>query len=263
MLLATALGGPVVSAGEAAVSPARVGVWRMDEGAGRTVADSGTFDNDLTLSRSTGWTEGLHGTAALAFDDRRDVARTDDAIVRTDRAFAVLAIVRPDSLARRGTSVSLAGRGASALSLGLAADDRRCPDAAGVGGCFQVWTTADRSGGAGARVSSPRAVELGAWVMLAAIYDPAAPPGDELRLATCDGTGPELVESTTARLDDLWRARGPVEVGRERRDGRPANGWRGELETVVVLDGAIDDATVAELCLGPITSAAAGAAAQK
>jgi hypothetical protein len=245
-------------------APQATGIWRMDEGAGTTVADGSwvRVKSPLTLTDGPVWTDGPHelfgsraGDHALRLDGIDDRALTAGPVMDTSRSFVVSAhvMLAPDADLSR-SQVVLAQRGVhvSPFALGWRAD---CRSGAG---CWQFsMRKADTPTPASVAVSAPSGVgaQAGKWVHLTAAYDVFS---DQLSLYTCtigtptEPTPAEPVRTTsTATMTTPWESTGAFVVGRDEWNDGQTSFFKGRIDNVRVFDGQlVAENKVRRLCQG-------------
>lgn len=225
-------------------------VWLLEEGAGTTAADSGTFGNQfpLTLTGSPSWVpgplseEGSGTDWALRFDGTADVASTAIPAARAGQSFSVSAIVRSEGQASAATAVSQDGSGGPAFELGQVVGSQ-CADGAGPCWAFQM----PASTGAG---------------MVAAVFDDPVPAGEWVQVTgTFDATsGTAMVHVcrplwwgdpvSGGQVDASGSALGvgPLRLGRSTVAGASASPWAGDIAEVRVYDAVIGYPEMTRTC---------------
>lgn len=235
----------------AAVTPAGVARWTLDEGDGSTAADvlAPGGATGLTLSPSLTWTDGLRnelagatGDRALLFDEPSDTALTAGPVLDTAASWSVAALVRPAAADVTATAVSQDGVGGAAVQLG--ASTTGCAD--DVPTCWAL-TVAGSAAGEATTVTSTVPVVAGAWYVLFGVRDAAS---GALRLDVCHlGTAAEPGRPVPVAVRTTHEggvpAAGAFRVGGLQDGAEP---WIGAISGVQTWGTAIDSTQERLLC---------------
>jgi hypothetical protein len=213
----------------AAVPPALVGNWALDETSGTVAADASGAGRTATLTGGAGWTAGRVG-GALTTNGSTGYASVNGPVLRTDRSFTVGAWVRLRSgypTTTPLTAVSQDGTAASGFVLSFRPSDNK-------------WSFG-MAGGDNSATGYNEAVAFhtplaGTWTHLTGVYD--ADTG-QLRVYV-DG---EL--SGVGTHATPWHAGAGLQIGRSRSGTSLTGFWPGEVDDVRVYQGVVDDATIA------------------
>ncbi|GLH95300.1 hypothetical protein Pa4123_05720 [Phytohabitans aurantiacus] len=193
--------------------------WRLDEPSGRNASDS-VGDRRGALSGDAGFTVGRVGNA-VRFDGSGDAVTTPGVDVRTDKAFTVTAWVKlgSDRCVCKTEAVGIPGK----MSLGHVKD----------GDQFQwgAWyfEMPEPDGRVTKASLATRLEEVGSWVHLAGVYDPAT-KAVVLHV--------DAVRHDEGTLNTAWNSTGGVVMGRT---------WDGDVDDVRLYTGALDNGRLADL----------------
>jgi hypothetical protein len=193
--------------------------WRLDEPSGRNASDS-VGDRGGALSGDAAFTVGRVGNA-VRFDGSGDTVTTPGVDVRTDKAFTVTAWVKvgSDRCVCKTEAVGIPGK----MSLGHLKDD----DQFQWGAWYFEMPEAD---GRVTKASlATRLEEVGTWVHLAGVYDPAT-KAVVLHV--------DAVRHDEGTLNTAWNSAGGVVMGRT---------WDGDVDDVRIYTGALDNERLADL----------------
>lgn len=220
--------------------------WPMDEGAGTTLGDVSGLGNAATLTDGASWARGPVGYAsAIELDSQHDEAFTAGTLMarnpdtgaaealRTDRSLAVAAWVRLTDANTSRAAVSVDGDRNSGFVLGFSRQANRW--------AFTMFG-ADQDDATPIQAVSAEPPELGAWTHLVGTFDLAT---GRLTLYV-DGRREGLATNPQA-----WNASGPALVGRAKRDGEPAQSWRGDVDDVRVWARLLFPGEAAQLAKTP------------
>ncbi|BDZ53051.1 LamG domain-containing protein [Agromyces marinus] len=242
-------------------SPVEDVIWKLDEGAGQSAADTGPKGaGSLTLAGDPGWVEGPHqlfGSReddwALAFDGAGDAALSEGPVLDTRESFTVSAhVLLDETKAGQGdyTALSQDGLAQSGFGLGYRAD---CD---GNGAECWAFGMPDTTSSSTVRyATSGVAVRAGEWVHLVGEHDATA---KTLRLWVCEvgtpdrmATGEPFPGAAVTRGGSAWQAPGGFAVGRGQSAGAGTDWWPGQVDNVRLFSGQIVDASkVRRLCQG-------------
>ncbi|WP_203902264.1 LamG domain-containing protein [Virgisporangium aliadipatigenens] len=208
--------------------------WKLDEPSGGNAADS-VGARGGTRSGDVGPTAGRIGNA-VHLDGGGGAVTTPGVDVRTDKAFTVAAWVKvapTDCAARPATmaAVTVDGGTGSKFRLGHLVDD----DQYQCGAWFFEMPEADQVTVTKASIAT-RLDEVGDWVHLVGVYDPAA------KLVVLYVNGSRHDEGT---LNTPWQATGGLVIGRGESGGQPNGYWTGDVDEVRLYTGALDAKRVA------------------
>ncbi|MCW6004373.1 LamG domain-containing protein [Micromonospora sp. CPCC 205371] len=203
--------------------------WKLDEPSGGRAADS-VGARGGTRSGDAGFTAGRVGNA-VHLSGTGGAITTPGVDVRTDKAFTVSAWVRvnPTNCATRPSkmdAVTVDGGTGSKFRLGHLVDD----DQYQCGAWFFEMPEADQVTVTKASIAT-RLDEVGEWVHLVGVYDPAA----KMMVIYVNGTRHD--EGT---LNTPWQAAGGLAIGRGQAGGQPAGFWTGDVDEVRLYTGALD-----------------------
>ncbi|MGC5167092.1 LamG-like jellyroll fold domain-containing protein [Luteimicrobium sp. DT211] len=242
------------------------GIWNFDTKA-NPVPDTSRKDTgeanpagDLTVSGAT-WVTGPHtlfdsrdGDWALNFDGVNDEAFTESPVFDTTQSFVVSAHLRLDEATKWHTAIIQEGAWKNAWRLGYRPNGCEAYEPAGwTGGCwlFVMYAT---EGGAWKAVYSPVPPKVGQWTHLTAEFDKTE---KKVRLWTCDIGTPddpapgEPVVAEAPSPDPMWRAAGPVVLGRGQIDGAKENWWDGQIDNVRIFKNeVVAPAKIRRMCQG-------------
>ncbi len=193
--------------------------WKLDEPSGRNAADAvgargGALSGDATFA------VGRVGNA-VRFDGSGDAVTTPGVDVRTDKAFTLTAWVKlaSDRCVCRTEAVGIPGK----LSLGHVKDNDQ----------FQwgAWyfEMPEPDGRVTKASLATRLEEVGAWVHLSGVYDPAT----KAVVLYVDA-----VRHDEGTLNTAWHSAAGVVMGRT---------WSGDVDDVRLYTGALDNARLADL----------------
>ena len=226
---------PTRACDDPAADTCAAGVWQLDESAGTTAADGSGKNHPLTLS-GPDRVSGQLGTAdaadkALRFDGTADYASAA-AVVDTRQGLTVAAWVKPSGFAHSGAVVSQAGSYGSGFSLGYSATTkswvfgRHKADKANPAGADLVQASA-------ATIEAP---ELGKWVYLTGVFDPA----DNMLRIFVDGKEQGAVKYTGT----IWNGADSLQLGRARLNDKWVDLFAGDVDDVRVFAGVLDPADI-------------------
>lgn len=193
--------------------------WKLDEPSGRNAADA-VGDRRGALSGDATFTVGRVGNA-VRFDGSGDTVTTPGVDVRTDKAFTVAAWVKlgSDRCVCKTEAVGIPGK----MSLGHVKDNDQ----------FQwgAWyfEMPEPDGRVTKASLATRLEEVGAWVHLAGVYDPAT-KAVVLHV--------DAVRHDEGTLNASWNSDGGVVLGRT---------WDGDVDDVRLYTGALDNGRLADL----------------
>ncbi|GMA25845.1 hypothetical protein GCM10025864_36040 [Luteimicrobium album] len=215
---------------------------------------------ELTVAGAT-WVTGPHtlfdsrdGDWALNFDGVNDEAFTDSPVFDTTQSFVVSAHVRLDEGTKWHTAIIQEGAWKNAWRVGYRPSGCEAYEPAGwTGGCW-VFVMYATEGGTWKAVYSTVHPKVGQWTHLTAEFDQ---PEKKVRLWTCDIGTPEdpapgeAIEAVAASPNPMWRAAGPVVVGRGQIDGAKSDWWDGQIDNVRIFKGeVVAAAKVRRMCQG-------------
>ncbi|MGW6459943.1 proprotein convertase P-domain-containing protein, partial [Streptomyces sp. NPDC055078] len=217
--------------------------WPLDEGSGRTAADSTpNGGHTLALHDGTSWAApGRPGSgAALRLDGREGHAYTSGPVAartgeNTFGSFTVTAWVKLHSRAAYVSAVSQDGRYDNGFNLGYSS----YPSAWTFG---MSATDAETTGGGDGYLLSDVMPQTGVWTHLAGVYDHTA--GTISLYVNGRPAGSKAHRST-------WYAEGATTIGRSKHDGWLTNYWPGEIDDVALSDGARTAAEIKQAMGGP------------
>ncbi len=193
--------------------------WKLDEPSGRNASDS-VGARGGTLSGDAGFTVGRVGNA-VRFDGTGDAVTTPAVDVRTDKAFTVAAWVKltSDRCVCKTEAVGIPGK----LSLGHVKDNDQLQ--------WGAWyfEMPEPDGRVTKASLATRLEEVGAWVHLAGVYDPAT----KVVVLYVDA-----VRHDEGTLNTAWNSSGGVVMGRT---------WSGDVDDVRLYSGALDNKRLADL----------------
>ncbi len=215
--------------------------YRLDEGSGRNAADA-VGSRVGTLTGDAAFAPGRVGNGA-AFDGAGDAITTTGVDLRTDQAFTVSALVRLpgkdcDLATRtecRVDAVSLDGTKTSKFRLGHVVDSDNNQ--------LGAWTFEMPESDADQAVVTKAAVstlptEVGAWVHLVGVYDPAT---KKLWLHV---NGTRVGDGS---LNTPWHPAGGLAIGRAKVASVPAAFWPGTVDDIRLYTGQLDKERIATL----------------
>jgi hypothetical protein len=226
---------PTRACDDPAADTCAAGVWQLDEATGTTAADSSGKNHPLTLTGPE-WVPGQLGATqasdkALRFDGTADFASAA-AVVDTQQGVTVAAWVKPSSFAHNGTVVSQAGAYGNGFALGYSATAR-------------TWVfgrhKADKANPAAtdlvqASAATIEAPELGKWVHLTGVFDPA----DNMMRIFVDGREQGAVKYTGT----IWNGAASLQLGRARLNDKWVDLFAGDVDDVRVFAGVLDPADI-------------------
>ncbi|KQQ94605.1 hypothetical protein ASF62_11085 [Leifsonia sp. Leaf325] len=252
-------------------SPEEDAIWKLDEGAGTTAADTGNAEAGPLKVAGPTWAAGPHelfgsrsGDKALKFDGVDDYAYSGAPVLDTTKSFTVVAHVWLDPTAATKSRTVLSQDGTLHSAFRLRYNSSDCVETVGQG-CWEfLMKAADVQGNtAYSNTRSTAEVKTGEWVMLVGEYDSG---DDKARLRVCNSGTPDepstavpvKTEATTSTLVP-WKAGGAFTVGRAISNGVPGDFFLGQIDNVRVFSGEIvDEAKVRRLCQGAEAEAFGG-----
>jgi hypothetical protein len=199
-----------------------VGHWPLDG----TGTDCAGNLNTVTATGGASWTTG-HVGGGITLDGSSGALSTAGQVLRTDRAFSVMAWVNLANANGFATAVGQDGGNVSGFFLQYSAQDGRWAFAR---------TAADSTTSATTRALSATAPAVGTWTHLAGVYDTAA---GQLRLYV-NGTA-----AGTAAYTGGWHAPGPLRIGQGRWNAAAADFFPGSIDDVRAYDRALTASEVA------------------
>ena len=236
--------------------PGETVIWRLDDGSGTTAQDA-VGDNDLTVSSSTQWVNGMLADlannstdTALRFDSTSDSATSAATAVNTSESYTVMAFVNLAALTTAPqTAVSISGQATAALHLGQIGS-------ANCGSTSYCWflqvRSADSAVGGHTRLHSTIPATANGWIHLTGIVDNA---NDTVSLYVCDPASnaePALAGTAPMVAPVTWAAGGNVEIGRSVANGAPGydNYTNGTIDDVRIYDNIVDITEIRDVCEG-------------
>jgi hypothetical protein len=238
--------------------PGQDGLWRLNEGAGTTAADTSGNGNALSLT-DTFWTTGPFADFgldpndhALLFDSAADVASTAGPVAATNKSFTVMAFVKPEATSNTSVAVSQDGAFTSGFTLGHVNDPAQCTTISGICWHFSMFTADSATTGATVRATSSQEPAVGEWVHLTGVYDHTV---GQLRLYTCVLGTPEQPGAAEPVLasnahTSAWNAAGPLRVGSGQYRGSLTDSWSGVIDDTRVFDNVLSENEIRDICQG-------------
>ena len=240
-------------------SPVEDVIWKLDENAGASTADSGPKGAGPLTVAGAGWVAGPHqlfgsrsNDWALKFDGVNDAATSAGPVVDTSKSFTVSAHVLLDSTKLGSgdfTALSQDGLTQSGFRLGYRSNCDGARD-----DCWS-FSMPDSSAGSAVVSATSTVVTADQWVHLVGEHDASA---KTVRLWVCEvGTpaqpavGEPVGSAPVTRAGAAWKSPGAFVVGRGLAGGVPVGWWPGTVDNVRVFSGQVTDASkLRRLCQG-------------
>ncbi|MFL6077082.1 MAG: LamG-like jellyroll fold domain-containing protein [Mycobacteriales bacterium] len=197
--------------------------WKLDEGAGTSAADS-AGSHPLTLAGGTSWTAAGRVGKALHDDGASGHATGTGPVVHTDRSFSVSAWARLTGTGHSSTVVAQDGTSRTGFQLAYSTSYNRW--------AFSRDNT-DTNGSDQVRALSDAQPRVNAWTHLVGVYDSTT---SRISLYV-DG----VRQAATATVPSPWDATGPVELGRDLKDGGYVDYFAGDIDDVRIYDRTLVD----------------------
>ncbi|GAA4720745.1 LamG domain-containing protein [Phytohabitans rumicis] len=201
------------------------GRWEFDEGSGTTVDDTSSHGLPATMTGGAEWFSGRTGQAAW-LDGSSGYVETAGPALDTGRSFTVTAWAYLTETNVDRTVVGQDGNRNSAFRLQYRASDNKWA---------VVVPTADTDNAGDLVLTSAQSAAAHHWMHLAVVYDADA---HQLRLYVNGLLSAAQVDVT------VWRAGGPLSMGRARLNGRNAEFFASGIDDVRAYPRALSDGEV-------------------
>ncbi|MFI7061131.1 LamG-like jellyroll fold domain-containing protein [Kribbella sp. NPDC050124] len=206
-----------------APAPGPVGSWTFDDGSGTTAADGPGLTHPLTLHGGAAFDGKGRLQGSLALDGVDGYAEASESVIDTSQSFTIAGWVRPTSATKLGVVAAVNGTNSPSVALGYDPSTKRW---------IFARTSADVQAPTLYRASSKEAPVNGTWSHLLASYDATA---HELRLYV----NGRLQQTTVVPATAVWKADGPLTVGRGVYAGTAIGSFAGSLDHLQVWQRAL------------------------